>query len=177
MPSLIPNKIAAGASLKWTIRGGDYPAPTWALSLHLRGPDVIDLTATADGSDHLIAASAATSAGWSAGAYAYAVRVTDGADVWQLERGEIEIEGDLTAALAGADHSTHAQRVLAAIDAILEDKATLAQQSYTINGRTLMRRSTRELMALRQVYSRKVAREKARARGDLSFSRPINVEF
>lgn len=57
---------------------------------------------------------------------------------------------------------THEEKVLAAIEAVLENQATHEQLSISINGRSLMRRSTTELFELRQKYRDLVVQAKAR---------------
>ena len=54
---------------------------------------------------------------------------------------------------------THATRVLAAIEAVLERRATKDQESYTIDGRSLSRTPISELLLLRNLYRREVQLE------------------
>lgn len=57
------------------------------------------------------------------------------------------------------DVTTHATKVLAAIEAVIEGRATVDQQSYTIEGRTLQRTPMQDLLLLRDRYKREVAQE------------------
>lgn len=59
---------------------------------------------------------------------------------------------------------THAERVLNAIEATIERRASTDQMSYTIDGRSLSRTPIADLLALRDRYKAEVAREKQAAR-------------
>lgn len=56
---------------------------------------------------------------------------------------------------------SHAQRVLAAIEAVLERRATVDQQSYGIEGRSLARMPIGDLLRFRDRYRAEVAAERA----------------
>lgn len=59
---------------------------------------------------------------------------------------------------------SHAQTVLAAIEAVIERRATVDQESYSIDGRSLSRTPLAELYKFRARYMDEVAREAAAAR-------------
>ena len=60
---------------------------------------------------------------------------------------------------AGYDSRTHAQKTLDAIKAVIEKRASLDQQEYSIHGRQLKRMTIDELLKFRVVYEREVANE------------------
>lgn len=153
-----PNSIQAGLSLRADVITPDYLAPTWSVSALLRGPSSIDLAATGVGDTHSFTASGATTAGYAAGRYTVSVRVSDGADVFELEAGSAEIIADVAALVAGHDPREHAERVLDAIEAVLEGRASKDQQSYSINDRELVRTPIADLLELRRVYKAEVAK-------------------
>ncbi len=67
------------------------------------------------------------------------------------------------------DARTHARRMLAAIEAVLEKRASSDQQSYSIGGRSLARTPIPDLIRLRAMYRREVAAEERAERfGSLS---------
>ena len=170
-----PAKIQAGVGLVAEVVTPDHLAPEWSLSAVLRGPAAIDISATGDGETHAFGVSPAVTATWAAGTYAAAVRATDGVDVIEIEAGEVEILADLAAITGTHDARGHARKVLDAIEAVIENRATKDQQSYTIAGRTLQRTPIADLLALRAKYRREVAREKAgRAR---LVGRAVKVRF
>lgn len=159
----------------------DYPAPTWVLTAHLRGPASIDLTAAADGTGHKFTELAATASGWVAGVYQYVLRATSGAEVRQVEAGQIEITADLAALGGPSDLRSHARRVLDAIEAVLEKRSTLDQDRYVIEGangrRELWRTPLADLLKLRDTYRAEVRREDAAARGKSLWGPAVRVRF
>lgn len=174
----LPVRITAGLKLQATVTLPNHPAPDWAAWLHIRGPQTVNLQSNATGAEHVFTAPAATTKDWTPGAYWYVIRVQKGAEVDQVETGAFEVLPDLTQAPEGYDGRTQAQIALAAIDAVLQKRATLDQERYRINNRELYRTPIAELITLRGYYARLVAREKSAARGERSrFGRPVTVRF
>lgn len=170
-------RIAAGVTFDHTVTLTAYPAPDWTLALILRGPSAIDLTATADGASHRFQASAATTAEWLAGRYWFALRATRGAEVAQVDEGDLRIVPDFAALTDPYDGRTHAERVLAAIEAVIEGRATIDQQSYQINNRQLSRTPIPDLLMLREKYREEVRQQQQAARGQSLLGRQVKVRF
>lgn len=143
----------------------------------LRGPSAIDLTGTTAGNLHRIDASAAETAEWPPGEYAYTIRAKNGPDVAEVEAGYITIKPDMASLSAGSEIRTHAAIVLANIEAVLEKRATQDQQRYTINNRELWRTPLADLRALRAEYHAIVMQEKRKARGQSAYGRSVRVRF
>lgn len=175
----IPAALTAGLSFTTTLALSDYPAPTWGLTLHLRGPSNADITATDDGASHKLTIPAATSEDFTAGQYWYSIRVTDGTDTHEIEKGTINVLPDLLSQEAGYDGRSQAEIALAAIDAVLANRATMDQERYRINNRELYRTSIGDLLKLQTYYSAIVRRERsAGASGGVrTFGRNIPVRF
>ena len=79
------------------------------------------------------------------------------------------VESGTLSAIVRADLRTnqeksHARKTLEAIEAVLEDRATLTQQSYSIKDRSLSRHSLAELLELRKYYKELVLREQGKNR-------------
>ncbi len=172
-----PTSITAGLSLKCEVVAGNYPAPDWVLTAILRGPAAINLTATASGTGHVFAATAVTTAGWEPGLYAASVRATSGDEVHEIEAGQVTIAADLVSVSNQHDPRGHAQRTLAAIEAVIEGRASKDQQSYTINGRTLVRTSIADLLMLRDRYKKEVAEHFSGGRHKKLVRRQVKVRF
>jgi hypothetical protein len=170
-----PKTIQAGLSLRAEIEAIDYPAPTWSVSAHLRGPASIDIAATGEVELHSFAVTGAETAAYAPGLYMVSVRATDGVDVFELESGQVEILADVASLDAGHDPRVHAEKVLDAIEAVLEGRASKDQQSYTINGRTLVRTSIAELLQLRKTYQDEVAKLKSGGRSRRILRRQVKV--
>jgi len=159
---IIPRKIIAGVTFETTARLGRYPAPAWSLLVAMRGPKAIDIESEPDGSVHRIRVEASDTAEWQPGQYTYVVRVVSDGTVHEIERGSVEIEPDVTQAEDGYDGRSHARRVLDAIEAVIEKRATKDQERYRINNRELYRTSIEDLLKLRAKYRAIVAREEGR---------------
>ncbi|MFY0309641.1 hypothetical protein ACFMBG_07060 [Leisingera sp. D0M16] len=170
----IPKEIGAGLTFRAVVALPNLPAPEWSLTLHLRGNSVVDLASSAEGVDHLFEAAAAVTAAWQPGRYAYEIRATDGSYVRRVERGELIIAPDLSAQGENFDSRDHVQKVLDAIEAVIENRATIDQQSYQINNRSLQRTPLSELLQLRARYRAELAAKKNARRG---FGRVIKVRM
>lgn len=175
--SILPDKIGAGLSFDRLVTLTAYTAPDWVLSVVLRGPGSIVLTASADGTQHRLTATAAETGAWVPGVYWYSARVTKGADVFEVENGQITIAADLANATDGHDGRTHAQRTLEAIEAVIEKRASMDQERYRINNRELYRTPIGDLIKLRDLYRAEVRREQAAARGKSLFGAAVRVRL
>lgn len=169
--------IQAGTTFRAALALEDYPATAWRLTLPLRGPQAIDLTAIADGAGFLLEAAAAATAAWAPGRYWYSLRVTDGTRVYEAGAGQLSVLADLSAVSGAYDGRGEAETALAAIDAVLAKRATRDQERYKINNRELHRTPVRDLLQLRAYYAMRVRRERAAASGRRGFGRAIAVRF
>lgn len=153
-----------------------YPAPDWEVTALLRGPSVINLSAEPSGNGHRFIVSAADTAAWTPGNYWYSIRATRDGEVVEVDSGEIVIEPDFSSTVAGFDGRNHARRVLDAIEAVLERRATLDQERYTINNRELWRTPIADLLVLRDRYRSELRRMNAVKKGGL-FNQKVRVGF
>lgn len=162
MASATPKYLSAGLTNKWTLSLPDYPAPDWEVVYNLRcaGKTVINITSDADGSDHAIDISAATSAGYADGIYDYVAYATDGADKFEIERGTIEIKPDLSAATSSFDGRSQAQKIFDALEASILGLASADTISISINGKSIQRMSLDEKIKARDRYAAIVRSEK-----------------
>ncbi len=94
-----------------------------------------------------------------AGTYAYSIkakRIADNA-TRTVESGNVIVLADP----ATQDTRSHSEKVLEAIEALIEGRATKDVASYSIAGRSLTRLSPDELVKWRAVYRREVAVQRA----------------
>ncbi len=93
-----------------------------------------------------------------AGIYAYAIKATRIADdaVRTVASGSIRVLPDPSA----QDVRSHAEKVLDAIEALIEGRATKDVTSYSIAGRSLTRMSPDELVKWRSHYRNEVAKQR-----------------
>ncbi len=176
MADLFPPRLTAGLTFRHTIVQAAYPAPDWVLSVVLRGPGAYTLRAEGERATHRFHAAANVTSQWLHGTYAYSVRASRGTEIVELAAGTVDIEPDLAQLSAGHDARSHVERTIAAIEAVIEKRATIDQERYRINNRELWRTPVVDLLRLRDRYRAELARMKSAQRGDL-FGRTIKVAF
>lgn len=160
-----PVRVTAGDTWAWTWSDAAYPATAgWALSWRLVGAGVaLSIASVASGAGFVVTAPAAGT-----GALVVAARglpctligwVTLGADRFEVYRGACLVQPN-PATITG-DLRGHAAATLAAIDALLEGRATQDQMSYKIGDRELARIPIPDLLALRDYYRGQARNEAA----------------
>ena len=167
VPTREPASVVAGDTLAWRKTLSDYPAGDgWVLSYRLiNAAGKIDITAAADGDDHLVGVTAAASAAYVAGDYTWTSQATLGAERHTVEQGRITIKPDLADEAAGFDTRSTAKKTLDLLDAALEAHGSRAWTSeYEIAGRRMKFRSPGDFLALRDKLKAEVAREVAAER-------------
>lgn len=178
IPLTEPDSITPGDTAKWLRCLADYPASaSWALSYTLaNAAQRYTFNASADGDDHLVTVSAATTNGWVAGSYAWRAQVAKSDEVFTVGTGTVTVLPNFATAI---DARSHARKVLSNIEAYLENPNNITASNYEIAGRSLQRFGIPELLKLRDRYRAEVAREDnaaAIARG-LPDRRRILVRF
>ncbi|MCM0018423.1 MAG: hypothetical protein NBV67_00350 [Tagaea sp.] len=182
IPLSEPALIVAGDTLRFRREdlGDSYPADQgWSLTYEARSAaGAITFVAAASGRAFDVNIAVSTTAGWTAGRYDIAGYVAKAGERYQIYRGTITVAPNLAAAGA-ADRRSHARKVLDAIEAVIEKRASLDQESYEIDGRSLKRTPIADLLKLRSLYKAEIAREDAAARvaQGLSPRRRILVRF
>lgn len=166
-PTKEPAELVVGDRWMWkrSDLGSDYPPASYSLKYVLRlnsAPATeIEITAQASDSDFLIEVASATTAAYSAGTYtwqAYITRVSDSQRA-TIASGQFKIIANRDA--ASSDPRTHARKVLDAIEAVLESRASKDQEEYAIGGRSLKRTPIPQLLVLRDRYKAEVKSEEA----------------
>ncbi|WP_027715832.1 hypothetical protein [Desulfuromonas sp. TF] len=148
-----PSQIIAGDAISWKRSLPDYPASAgWSLSYALRGPKQIDIATAADDDDHLVDVDSGTSASWLAGVYRMFLQVAKDGKRYTIDQVELEILPDPTHIADGTDLRPHVKKVLDAIEAVLEGKATRDQLAYTIDGVRIDRIPPLDLLEWRRRY-------------------------
>ena len=173
----IPATVRAGDSISWLLGYGSYPASAgWTLAITLINHDGKEtLTGAASGDSYAVTVTAATTAGWDAGVYAWAALLTLGAERVTAGTGQLEVLANL-AALTTHDRRTLAEVCLANIEAVIHGKATADNLEYSINNRSLKRYTWSELLAARTHVKAEVARERRAASGKTTSGR-VAVRF
>jgi len=184
IPATEPLVVVAGDTVKWTKSLADFPAPTWVLTYELLhvGGDLGTITAAASGTDHAITVSAATSAAWNTtGAERLAnwsSFATAAGERYRADYGSLRIAAN-PAVVTTLDGRSNARRILDAIQAVLEARASKDQMAYSIAGRSLSLTPLPDLVELERFYKARVAAEDRaeRSRLGLGHSGRIKTRF
>lgn len=161
IPKTIPGRVVAGDSLSWSRSFDDYPVSAgWALSYTLIGAAVYSFNAVADGEAFLVTVTSTDSGKWGAGTYRLAEILTNGDQRVTVGTTTLIVAPDPATAAAGGDVRTHAEKMLANIEAWLESRAPTAG-ALEINGRKIQNYPLAELLSLRDKYAAMVKREQA----------------
>jgi len=174
----LPTAIRAGDTLLLSISLSDYPASdSWTLTYTFRKPNGSDISfaSTADGDDHAITVAYGTTQTWEPGTYSGEARVDDGSQRFTVWSGFIEVLPDLSIQDPNYDARSHARKMLDAIEAVLENRATKAILSTTIAGQSISRYSPEQLLSLRSFYRSEVDAEEAQAAADAGKSTGRNI--
>lgn len=180
-----PENLIIGDRWMWkrSDLGSDYDPASYTLKYSLRlesdTTKEIEITASGSGTDYLIEVASATTATKTPGRYryqAYIIRNSDSERVL-IRSGIMQIKANADATTA--DARSHARKVLDAIEAVLENRASIDQESYTINGRSLARTPIEELIKMRNIYRNEVSREEAAEKlaAGIGTPRTIQVRF
>lgn len=166
VPTVEPVELRAGDTWLWERQDlVDYPAGTWNLKYALKNAaSHIEISAAASGVYHRVTVAMATTLGYTAGIYSMVAYVESASERYEVERRSIEVLAAFANA-AALDNRSHSRTVLDAIEAVIESRATLDQQEYTIGSRSLKRTPLADLIMLREKYRGLVYTEE---QGDLA---------
>jgi len=180
-----PAWFNSGDTLQFTKQLADFPASDgWTLTYYLASsgaPITFDAVTDADGVSYDVTVTAATTATFTPGVYKWTAVVRKGAggaaQRFTVDQGDLRICSNP----AGTGALSHARKVLAAIEAVIENRATKDQEEYSIGGRMLKRSPLGELVKFRRQYAAEVRREEradqvARGQGQKT-SRTVKMRF
>lgn len=159
IPSIEPEQVIAGDRLQWKRTDlSDYPATEWTLTYYLRADKAgaqIDITATADGSNHAVDIAPDTSAGYVPATYYWSAFVSKTGDRKLIGQGRIVVKEDPTYVADPRDNRSHARKTLEAIEAVIKRRATTDQQRYVFQavGRSVDKMPIADLLKFRDYYA------------------------
>ncbi len=163
----IPSQLQVGDTWQWTESLPDYPASAgWALSfsLYRYGQAVIQIPASVCGDDFSVTVLAATTAGKVAGQWQWTAYVNKGSDRFTVETGTVKLKPDLAAATSTTDLRTDDEKILDALVATQQRRATKEQESMQIAGRAIRYMAPDELEKMIGIYTYKVKAQQGRFR-------------
>ena len=183
-PTSEPNELQLGDFWAWkrTDLSTDYPTASYALSYEFNLVDGSTaanstLTATESNDEYIIEVSNTTS--YTSGEYnwvSYITRSSDSARI-KLSEGFTEIQENYATTTSSV--RSHAKKVLDAIEAVIENRATMDQSSMSIAGRSLSRLTIDELLQFRDRYKAEYLKEvkKARIKNKKDSGNTIKIRF
>tara|TARA_R100000329_G_scaffold100359_1_gene82835 strand:- start:774 stop:1364 length:591 start_codon:yes stop_codon:yes gene_type:complete len=182
-----PDTIVIGDRLVW--RRDDlantYPIGSYALTYEFHedsgggGSHKFTITATEAEDTYFVEVASSTTASYSDGDFIWNAFITRSSDSQRIrvDTGRTTIVKNL--ANTNADLRSHAKKVLDAVQAVLENRASVDQASFSIAGRSLSRMSIDELLSFRDKYKAEYLQEikKARIKNKQRSGNTIEVKF
>ena len=177
-----PESFVTGDTSTWTKELPEYlPSDGWVLSYAfvLNGVQVVITTTDNGDGSHLANINKVDSAKFVAGQWNWQAHVDNGTDHQMVDSGRVDVLPSFIDATTGYDGRSHAQKTLDAIEAVIEERATKDQQSYTIQGTSIARMPITDLIRFRAIYRNKVKEEKIAENlaNGLGSSRTIKVRL
>jgi hypothetical protein len=176
-----PSEIISGDTYSYGITSVDYPSTDgWTLKVTImNATKIVKVTAAIDGSGYLVTLASKDTDDLTAGIYSLVESVEKGeGDALQrhtLCAYQVTVKPNIAGASAATDVRTHARKVLDAIEAVLENRATSEQQQISIAGRTLVYIPIADLLKLKDTYSRLVANETAKEKAAMGLATGRNI--
>jgi hypothetical protein len=149
----MPTSCRAGDSISWSVSFPDYPASDWTLTytfLHDTLPKWT-VTASADGPSFRVTIPAATSATYAPGTYYFVAGVSNGSEQLTVDAGYVTVLPNPATATT-LDARSHAQKMLAIIEATLEGRATSTELEVELQGRRVRYYTPEELIKWHSHY-------------------------
>lgn len=177
-------EIIQGSTISWEVKLFNYlPSDGWLLKYYFRGVGTgLDVTATDESDVFKLTISAADTANFGVGEYAWQAIVEKDDEKHFIEGGTVKIKQGLASLNADTPFDTRSGNRIALdnINAMIQNKATVDQQEYTIGNRSLKRYAMVDLINLQKHYQQLVNQETiiaARKKGKSIFkTHRINVK-
>ena len=182
-----PNTLVLGDYWSWKRDdlATDYPIGTYALTYEFHsdsgggGTKKFTLTAVEADDTYYIESASSTTTGYAVGDYVWEAYITktSSSNRIMVDSGRTSITENL--ANTNADLRSHAKKVLDALEAVIENRATMDQSSMSIAGRSLSRMSVDELLTCRNRYKAEYLKEikLARIKNKQGSGNTIKVNF
>ena len=186
-PTQEPDTIVVGDRLLW--RRDDlantYSPSSFSLTYEFHedsgggGSHKFAITATEADDTYYVEVASATTASYADGDFIWNAFITRSSDAQRIrvDTGRTTVVKNL--ANTNADLRSHAKKVLDAIQAVLENRASVDQSSFSIAGRSLSRMSVDELLTFRDRYKVEYLQEikEARIKNKQRSGNTIEVKF
>jgi len=136
IPTIEPQKFRAGDTVKWQKAFDEYPSSEWTLQYAIYNSNnyyTVNATAQSDKS-FLIEISSSQSATYAKGEYRWIARVSKGSEVYTVGTGTLTILPNI---LSATDDRSHIKKVLDALEAALEGRASRTDLEYMIGDKRI----------------------------------------
>lgn len=157
-----PNSFFAGDTVEWEASLSDYPSSLWTLTYtFVNTAGKIEVTAGNDPTNttYIVTLFASVTAAYMPGTYTWVAKVVDkvtGLETHTVGVGTTTIEQDLSQ-VGAYDGRSWAEIALENVEAVIANRATKDQESYSIAGRSLSRTPMADLINLRKYLQAEVA--------------------
>jgi hypothetical protein len=148
IPAIEPDSFRVGDTVPWTRTLTDYPASAWTLTYAFAGPSTFTVVATASGDDFAVTITSAVSSAYRPGRYAWQSYASAGAARYLVASGSCEILPDLSLYTTPHDSRSWARRVLEALQATIEGRASRDQTSIMVDGLQIGRMTPTDLLKM-----------------------------
>lgn len=171
-PTQEPDELVVGDRLTWRRPdiAATYDPSDYALTYEFHedsgggGSHKFTITATETTDDYIVEVGSTTTDDYTAGDYIWYAFITRSSDSERLSVDEGRTKIIVDFANTNADVRSHAKICLDNIEAVLENRASQDQMSYSIAGRSLSRMSIDDLLTFRDRYKTEYNEEIKRAR-------------
>lgn len=148
---IFPNEIVAGETIEADLSYIDFPSSEYSLKIAVVGSvskAVISANSLTNNNFHIIF----DTKDLAEGLYAYQVQIVKNSTIVKfVESGNLKIKPNLFNQTT-FDSRIHAQKMIEAIEALIENRATNEHKSLKVNNRELVHHSFDELKKLRNEY-------------------------
>lgn len=150
-----PKTLRINTSAYWVRTINDYSAADgWSASyvLNATGLSTITISTTGSGNEFTVDTKPSTTGSWSAGTYAWYLKVSDGTDAYEVDSGTIEI----IAENATGNDLLDARSYLDDAETELQARVSGKASSYAIKDRSLTRATVEDLMKIVTYWRKRV---------------------
>lgn len=149
-----PESIVRGLNAEWVLESPLYPATDgWVIEYSIvNAAEQHSFASTTVDGAHKVVLDAAATGGYGAGEYFYQAVAKKDTSAYPVETGTLLVKPNFKDLTSGYDARPHVKKVLDAIEATLEGKASKDQARYIIGSRRLDRYTFEELLVLRDKY-------------------------
>jgi hypothetical protein len=160
----VPKTFFEGDTVSWDeTLSSDYPATDWLLTYRfINESGKITVVAQANGDDYIVNLTAAETDTYIAGEYTWVAKVEDiatSSKSYTVLAGQLQIFKNLED-VNQYDARTWAEIALENVEAVIANRASLDQESYSFQGRALSRTPLADLINLRKYLQAEVASQK-----------------